>query len=104
MAKRKPPIKVKKAPIQVIQAPIQIRASGKVKAAPGKAKESRKAKRELPLDDPRWLPLIEAYKLLSPQTGFAAFDLLERLKREKIRSMRRNLTNPSERERLSGSF
>jgi hypothetical protein len=97
----------RKAPIKVNKAPIKVLAPGKVKTspkAPDKAKSSRKAKRELPLDDPRWFPLIEALKQLSPQTRFATFDLLEKLKRGEARCLRRNLTNPSERELVFASF
>jgi len=61
--------------------------------------------RRLPLDDPRWLPLIETVKLRFRETVyFATLDVLEKLKRDEVRSMRRNMTNPSEREPLTGLF
>jgi hypothetical protein len=59
---------------------------------------------EPPLEGPRWLALIEAHTLLSPQTGFATFDLLDALKGDKLRCMRRSTTNPCERERVPASF
>jgi hypothetical protein len=65
---------------------------------------ARKRSERLPLDDPRWVPLIDAYKLLSPQAGFATYDLLAALRSDKLRCMRRSMTNPSERERVSASF
>jgi hypothetical protein len=74
----------------------------KKKQAP--IKVLKQARKDLPLDDPRWLPLIEALKLRSPQPEFATFDLLADLENNKLRCMRRSLTNPKERERVVASF
>jgi hypothetical protein len=80
----------------------------KAKKAKGKrsTRKAPKAKRQerRPLDDPRWLPLIEAHKLLSPQSGFAIFDLLEALKSDKLGCMRRSTTNPGDRESVPALF
>jgi hypothetical protein len=85
------------------------------KAKNAKAKKAKRSARkisirvvELPLDDARWMRLIEAYKLLSPQTEFATVDLLEALKSDskdkQLRCMRRSLTNPNQRERVPTSY
>jgi hypothetical protein len=79
------------------------------KVKKSKTKKAKRAPRKrstrLPLNDPRWRPLMKARELLLPQSGlFATFDLVEKLKGDKLRCMRRSITNPSERERVLASF
>jgi len=67
-----------------------------------------KRRKELPLDDPRWLPLAAAYTVICQRTGdpyLAARDLTGALADERLRSMRRSVEpfNPS-RELLPPSF
>jgi hypothetical protein len=87
----------------------------KAKKAKAKKRSARKAAIrvvKLPLDDPRWLPLNEARKLLiearklpASQIGFATDDLLEALtcKSNPLPCMRRSLTNPRKREWVPAS-
>jgi hypothetical protein len=78
------------------------------KAKPKKAKAKKRSPHKAAIrvqDDPRWRPLIEAYKLLLPQSGLhTGFDLLEALKSGELPSARRSATNPSECERKPASF
>jgi hypothetical protein len=75
-----------------------------------KAKKAKKAKRKREAairvqDDPRWRPLIEAYKLLLPRPVLStAFDLLALLKSGKLPCVRRPATNPSQCKRVRASF
>jgi hypothetical protein len=65
---------------------------------------------DLPLDDPRWLPLINLYNELSeqltgkPDSPLARMELLERLRTGELRWMRRSIKDPSQRERGHPSF
>jgi hypothetical protein len=71
-----------------------------------KAKAKKRSARTIDvLDDLRWRPLIEAYKLLSPQAGLStAFNLLAKLKSGKLPCVRRSATNPSQYEPVPAAF
>ena len=82
--------------------------------AKGKAKAKRPAHKrkapirvvELPLDDPRWRPVREEFKLISQYSGhrnLAVLDLNEALANGRVRSRRRH-TESGERERLPSKF
>jgi hypothetical protein len=82
--------------------------------AKGKAKAKRPAHKrkapirvvELPLDDPRWRPVREEFKLISQYCGhrnLAVLDLNEALANGRVRSRRRH-TESGERERLPSKF
>jgi len=67
---------------------------------------SKRVKATPPLDDPRWQPVREEYKLLSHRTGdpqLALIDLNEALANGGVRSMRRHLKT-GKREQLSSKF
>jgi hypothetical protein len=73
-----------------------------------RAKAQRRAK--LPLDDPRWLPILDAHKAILPRTGdwhLAARDLTAAMaKPDGVRSMRRRVKRGEgpDRELLPRSF
>ena len=66
-------------------------------------------KRRLPLDSPDWMPLPDAHRLVSEPSGngkLAATDLMERLMKGDMRSMRRGVGPPApiKRELLPATF
>jgi hypothetical protein len=75
------------------------------------SKRAKRKRAELPFDDPRWLPLVEAHARRARRLGspdLAARDLTQRMarKHERVRSMRRRVGYGSgpDHEMLSGSF
>jgi hypothetical protein len=80
-----------------------------VAARKSKQPKARK-KAAPPLDHTGWVLLRKGHDIISKHLSgaqlspIASIDLTERLKDEKVRSMRRSLIDPSVRERLSGSF